>query len=229
MTPSHRHFSRKLPLKLNSVSQSVKIDKKASDWKYDMDVPKILSKINKASSPSIDSQTNRYQNEQVASAQEVSDATKGLVIVQASNQKPAYDLQWPPLTLNGTIPLEDGSDVMAMTGLRVPRFWEAPPSSDVNKIGTKVNGEETIFLMIASYRDFQCRETITSAFNRADHPERLFVGAVDQVVPGDIGCLDVDPPCSVNPDQPVCKYRDQISVFKMDAKYATGTHSVALI
>ena len=92
----------------------------------------------------------------------------------------------------------------------------------MNKIGTKVNGEETIFLMIASYRDFQCRETITSAYNRSDHPERLYVGAVDQVVPGDIGCLDVDPPCSVNPDQPVCKYRDQISVFKMDAKYATG-------
>lgn len=55
------------------------------------------------------------------------------------------------------------------------------------KIGTKVNGQETIFLMIASYRDFQCRETIESAYRMADHPERLFVGAVDQVVPGDIG------------------------------------------
>eukprot|EP01035_Chromulina_nebulosa_P021023 gene21023-27246_t len=76
--------------------------------------------------------------------------------------------------------------------------------------------------MIASYRDFQCRETIASAFNKADHPERLFVGAVDQVVAGDIGCLDNEVPCSINPDQPLCKYRNQISVYKMDAQFGTG-------
>ena len=39
---------------------------------------------------------------------------------------------------------------------------------------------------------------------------------------GDIGCLDIDVPCSVNPDQAICKYRSQIAVFKMDAEYATG-------
>jgi hypothetical protein len=76
--------------------------------------------------------------------------------------------------------------------------------------------------MIASYRDFQCRETIASAFAKSDHPERLFVGAVDQIVPGDIGCLDVAVPCSKDPSQPLCKYRDQISVFVMDAEFATG-------
>ncbi len=76
--------------------------------------------------------------------------------------------------------------------------------------------------MIASYRDFQCRETITSAYMRSDHPERLFIGAVDQTVPGDIGCLDLEVPCSQDDSQMICKYKDQISVYHMDAQYATG-------
>lgn len=132
------------------------------------------------------------------------------------------ELKWPPVQLDGTIPANEGTDTMPLTNIKVPRFWSPPEGADITKVGSNVNGQETIFLMIASYRDFQCRETITSAFNRADHPERLFVGAVDQVVPGDIGCLDIDVPCEKNPDQPICKYRNQISVYKMDAQYATG-------
>ena len=50
----------------------------------------------------------------------------------------------------------------------------------------------------------------------------LFLGAVDQIVPGDIGCLDIDIPCSQDPTQMICKYRSQISVFKMDGAFATG-------
>ena len=137
-------------------------------------------------------------------------------IVQASA------LVWPPVQHDGTILATDGIDIMPVIGLKVPRFYLPDSESEMNKVGSKVNGQETIFLMIASYRDFQCRETITSAYMRSDHPERLFIGAVDQVVPGDIGCLDIDIPCSVDDTQPICKYRDQISVFKMDAMYATG-------
>ncbi|CAM9100166.1 unnamed protein product, partial [Ectocarpus fasciculatus] len=76
--------------------------------------------------------------------------------------------------------------------------------------------------MIASYRDFQCRETITKAFLRADDPSRLFIGAVDQIVAGDIGCLTMEVPCSQDPSQVMCTYRDQISVYEMDATIATG-------
>jgi hypothetical protein len=136
--------------------------------------------------------------------------------------KKSSDLKWPPVLQDGSIPEEDGYDIMPVTKLKVPRFWTVPENQDVYKIGSLVNNEETIFLMIASYRDFQCRETITSAFNKADHPERLFVAAVDQIVPGDIGCLDIEVPCSQNQNQPICKYRDQISIFKMDAHFATG-------
>jgi len=147
------------------------------------------------------------------------------VLDYSSNKTPSHKLQWPPVQPDGSIAPDEGEDTMPLIGLKVPRFWEAPPGTtdaELNVMGSKVNGEETIFLMIASYRDFQCRETITSAFSRADHPERLFVGAVDQTVPGDVGCLDLEVPCEQDPSQPICRHRSQISVYHMDAKYATG-------
>ena len=139
-----------------------------------------------------------------------------------TNIKKAYELTWPPVQPDGNVSPSDGIDVMPILGIKVPRFWEPSPGDDMNKVGSKVNGQDTIFLMIASYRDFQCRETITSAYAKSDHPERLYVGAVDQTVPGDTGCLDIEIPCTVDDKQPICKYRDQISVFHVDASMATG-------
>jgi hypothetical protein len=136
--------------------------------------------------------------------------------------KKASDLTWPPVQKDGTISASDGVEIMPIVGLKVPRFFMPPPEFDMNKVGSKVNGQETIFLMIASYRDPQCRETITTAYSRADYPERLFIGAVDQLAEGDIGCVDLDVDCSVDPSQMICKYRDQISVFNMEATYSTG-------
>lgn len=132
------------------------------------------------------------------------------------------DLAWPPVQPDGSILRTDGVDVMPVIGLKVPRFYMPAIGDDLNKVGSKVDGHDTIYLMIASYRDFQCRETITSAYMRSDHPERLYVGAVDQTVDGDIGCLDLDISCSVDATQPICMYKDQISVYHMDAMYATG-------
>jgi hypothetical protein len=131
-------------------------------------------------------------------------------------------LTWPPVLADGTIPMQDGTDTMPLTGIKVPRFWKPTEEANIFETGSMINGKETIFLMIASYRDFQCRETITSAYRKSDHPERLFVGAVDQTVEGDIGCLDIDIPCSQDATQPICKYRDQISIYHMDAGMATG-------
>lgn len=141
---------------------------------------------------------------------------------QQQQSKSSSDLHWPPISPDGSIPETDGFDIMPITALKVPRFWLPAEGVDYNTVGSRVAGEETIFLMIASYRDFQCRETIASAFERADHPERLYVGAVDQTVPGDVGCLDFEIPCSQDPTQRACQYLDQISVYRMDAQYATG-------
>ena len=142
---------------------------------------------------------------------------------------PSTKLPWPPVQDDFTIKPDEGFDEMPVTKMKVPRFWYPQEGANWNTIGSKTTApatsdgeDETIFLMIASYRDFQCRETITSAFKKADHPERLYVGAVDQIVPGDIGCLDLAIPCEQDPTQMICVHRSQISVYKMDASMATG-------
>jgi hypothetical protein len=84
------------------------------------------------------------------------------------------------------------------TKMSVPPFWSIPVHNkefftreQAMEIGTcitpdssgnNVRGdacpmhERTIFIAIASYRDFQCRFTVESAFKRAKHPERIRVG-----------------------------------------------------
>ena len=88
------------------------------------------------------------------------------------------------------------------TELWVPKFWSPPLHNKKQftremamKIGTcaepdpvtglHVRGDScpqdqrTIFIAIASYRDFQCRYTVESAFQRAKNPERIRVGTLD--------------------------------------------------
>jgi len=38
----------------------------------------------------------------------------------------AADLKWPPVNLDGSIPSNEGFDVMPLTKLKVPRFWSPP-------------------------------------------------------------------------------------------------------
>ena len=102
------------------------------------------------------------------------------------------------------------------TGLYVPEFWKGETTMQT------IDGEPTIFLMIASYRDFQCRDSIASALERARFPKRVKVGAVQQNRETDIGCAEPEVPCAEKPEQTLCKYKDQIRVFDMDARDATG-------
>jgi hypothetical protein len=91
---------------------------------------------------------------------------------------------------------------------------------------SKDNGEllETIYIAIASYRDWQCSSTVESAFLRATHPERIRVGVIDQIR------FETDEPCSTppngsceeNPNQPICLYKDQIDFLTLDAALSVG-------
>lgn len=84
------------------------------------------------------------------------------------------------------------------TTMSVPKFWSRPihnggrlsretamqigSCSEPDASGNRARGDScpedqrTIFLAIASYRDFQCRFTIESAFLRAKNPDRIRVG-----------------------------------------------------
>jgi hypothetical protein len=85
------------------------------------------------------------------------------------------------------------------TIMKVPKFWSPPlhnkqlfTRDQAMKVGTciepdpvtgsMVRGDacppdkRTIYIGLASYRDYQCRYTLESAFLRAAHPERIRVG-----------------------------------------------------
>mmetsp|Transcript_27252 Transcript_27252/g.46315 ORF Transcript_27252/g.46315 Transcript_27252/m.46315 type:complete len:567 (-) Transcript_27252:48-1748(-) len=83
--------------------------------------------------------------------------------------------------------------------------------------------ERTIYVAIASYRDYQCRDTVTSIFERAKFPERVRVGVTDQIVEGEDGPCDAPyRPCKEDPEQMLCKYKSQLDVYQVDAPLAIG-------
>jgi len=131
----------------------------------------------------------------------------------------------------------------------VPRFWaEDPVAIHENKLmsreralsigtcitpdpktGSNTRGDEcplnerTVFVAIASYRDWQCVDTLTSIFAAATHPERVRVAVVDQIVDGEDGSCDVPrAPCATDPNQPICLHKNQIDVYQMEAELAVG-------
>mmetsp|Transcript_27419 Transcript_27419/g.80644 ORF Transcript_27419/g.80644 Transcript_27419/m.80644 type:complete len:488 (-) Transcript_27419:360-1823(-) len=127
----------------------------------------------------------------------------------------------------------------------VPQFWSAPLDRDgsrfsrgrARQIGTCTSAsvgrnhargtecppdERTIFVSLASYRDYHCRITLESIFSRAAHPERIRVAVVDQTKEGDIPCSIPTTPCNRDPKQVLCKHREQIDVYQMAAELAVG-------
>lgn len=138
----------------------------------------------------------------------------------------------------------DGETIMS-----VPTFWSKPIHNNklmtyetAMKIGTCMTPDaakfpnhpyqrgdacpvhdRTIFVAIASYRDFQCRYTVESAFLRASNPERIRVAIVDQIVDGeDAVCNEPIYPCKDKPEQALCKYKDRVDVYEMEADLSIG-------
>jgi len=83
---------------------------------------------------------------------------------------------------------------------------------------------ETIFVAIASYRDYQCTQTIESVFNRATYPQRIRVGVIDQIhFNKDIPCsTPKNGTCIENPNQAICKYSKQIDYLTINSELSVG-------
>mmetsp|Transcript_10863 Transcript_10863/g.32151 ORF Transcript_10863/g.32151 Transcript_10863/m.32151 type:complete len:691 (-) Transcript_10863:598-2670(-) len=81
----------------------------------------------------------------------------------------------------------------------------------------------TIFVSIASFRDWRCRVTVESAFGRAKYPDRIRVGVVDQIdSDSDPSCDVAIRPCESYPSQALCKFHDHIDVYEMESSLAVG-------
>lgn len=128
-----------------------------------------------------------------------------------------------PWAETAALDLEHDLERDGRTGLMVPRFWTPPPNLDLDSYVHHLNGHPSIFVMVGSYRDFQCHETITSILERAAYPGRIIVGAVEQFRPGDLPCdLPMDGTCEENPKQALCIHKSRVKVYKMDASLAEG-------
>jgi Glycosyltransferase (GlcNAc) len=88
--------------------------------------------------------------------------------------------------------------------------------------GSRDFSVRTIFVGIPSYRDKHCRFTVESIFARAKYPERIRVGVVDQLEDQHQSCDLPMYPCTEEPRQALCQYRQQIDVYEMDYKLAVG-------
>lgn len=95
------------------------------------------------------------------------------------------------------------------------------PFSDYDRFSIK---ENTIFISIASYRDFVCSETVRSIYENADNPQNVFLGICEQnsddiqedCVPS---LLETTEPKNI---EVIKKYADNIKVKRLTYKQAKG-------
>ncbi len=190
----------------------------------------------------VDGTDTEEEKEEEAVEEPVEDSKENEFV--AKNVVPAS--KWPVSAIKG----KEGWFEMSHPGdedikIDVPPFWSSPvhnntlmsrslamsigtcakpdPQTGSFQIGERCPMEErTIFVAIASYRDWQCRYTVESIFNRAKYPHRIRVGIVDQIVLGDDICDHPIEACEDKPDQALCKYIDQVDNFVMDAPLSVG-------
>lgn len=92
-----------------------------------------------------------------------------------------------------------------------------------DKGSSKLEMLETIFVTIASYRDYRCPHTLEALFEQAAYPERIRVAIVDQFdLKTEKNCATPKRSCADYPDDTLCRYAHQIDVYEMDATLAVG-------
>ena len=133
-----------------------------------------------------DNQQNNDNNKHIKSKKElIGGAPIGQWPVNLSDEINDYetllhpgDLQTPmKLPKLWSRPLHHGKLFTRNQAMNVGTCIEPDPTTGSYVRGDKCPLEKrTIYIAIASYRDFQCRQTVESIFTRAKYPERLRVG-----------------------------------------------------
>ena len=83
--------------------------------------------------------------------------------------------------------------------------------------------DTTLFIAIASFRDKLCPRTLFNIYTKAQYPERISIGVVQQNSPEDGDCLEEY--CRLMDSKlgrSDCPFRDNIRMTRVDAKEATG-------
>lgn len=82
---------------------------------------------------------------------------------------------------------------------------------------THIIKPNTIFVSIASYRDYECSDTLKSLFTHAKYPSRIFVGVCEQNKQGEYSEI-----CSKTDEDIISMYMDNIRTITLPHTQAKG-------
>jgi len=122
----------------------------------------------------------------------------------------------------------DGKEFFPLVEEPNPDFLPHPPKSESYK-----SKDATIFVGIAAFRDTRCPKTLYNLFTKAENPNRVFIGLVQQNGNDDIDCVEkycelmgyTAPNGLKNPDddrKKNCPYFNQIRINRVTHLLARG-------
>lgn len=103
-------------------------------------------------------------------------------------------------------------------------FGPIPPVDDAWRLNTS-----TVTVLIAALRETRCGKTLQSLFGKANYPERVFVGIVQQNAAGDVDCLDEYCELVKASGDTNCRFRKHVRMKRlMDTEAAGPVYARAL-
>ncbi|ETO00772.1 hypothetical protein RFI_36668, partial [Reticulomyxa filosa] len=131
------------------------------------------------------------------------------------------------------IVLQEGDWKVIPSEILYPRQKPPPPYDDQYK-----RNDTKIMVLIASYRETRCKDTLYNFFTKAAFPNRVFIGVVQQNEKSDPDCYveyckrimendQVVPEKELSDDEKNwrikdCPFSDNIKMFRMNARDAKG-------
>ena len=171
------------------------------------------------------------------------DATKSLSNNQQVLMVPKF---WNPSFIRNEIKNNKTLEIRSFLGNYGEKLITPSQAKRIGSYTRPTNGDdddiilETIFVSIASYRDYRCPHTLRQLFAHATYPERIRVAIVDQLKPEtDVNCAK-STICDHQTNEDgrhkegeedseedgeedlLCKYSHLIDVYEMDATLAVG-------
>ncbi|CAM9987760.1 unnamed protein product, partial [Discosporangium mesarthrocarpum] len=118
----------------------------------------------------------------------------------------------------------DGNGFMALTeddSAPLP----PPPKTDSWK-----RSDTSIFIGVSSFRDKRCPRTLFNFYTKAKHPERIFIGVVQQNAVGDVDCVaEYCHLMGADMEGPDCPHWENIRTVRVEDRLAAGPcNAVAL-
>jgi len=125
--------------------------------------------------------------------------------------------------LRGLVPTPSDPASLASATLRKSRYLRqqlVASHGQVRRRPLAYDPTETMFISICSFRDLQCAPTLYDMYEKAKWPRNVFVGAVQQHIPGDPSCvpLQYKTECTASDWCP----SDNIKTRTIDPKNAKG-------